>query len=91
MRAILLAAVAALSFASISHAAPGDGGDPPYKLDTKGRCHGKTAFATQSLCAAPAAPAAPAGSTGMCKDKTWTSSKTHSGACSHHGGVDHWL
>ena len=30
---------------------------------------------------------APADATGQCKDGTFTTSKTHSGACSHHGGV----
>ena len=45
--------------------------------------------------AAPAAMAAvgpvPAGATGQCKDGTYTMSKTHSGACSHHKGVAKWL
>ena len=35
--------------------------------------------------------AAPAGATGLCKDGTYTMSKTHSGSCSHHGGVAKWL
>jgi hypothetical protein len=34
-----------------------------------------------------AASGAPAGATGQCKDGTYTTSKTHSGACSHHGGI----
>jgi len=33
------------------------------------------------------AAAAPSGATGQCKDGTYTMSKTHSGACSHHGGI----
>src|SRR5438128_6671768 len=37
------------------------------------------------------ATVAPAGATGQCKDGTYTMSKTHSGACSHHGGVAKWL
>lgn len=41
--------------------------------------------------AASSASAAPAGATGKCKDGTWTMATTHSGACSHHGGVDSWL
>jgi len=42
--------------------------------------------------ATPAAmTAAPAGATGQCKDGTYTMSKTHSGACSGHGGVARWL
>ena len=35
--------------------------------------------------------AAPAGATGQCKDGTYTMSKTHSGSCSHHGGVAKWF
>lgn len=34
---------------------------------------------------------APAGATGQCKDGTYTSAKTHSGACAKHGGVAKWL
>jgi uncharacterized protein DUF3761 len=34
---------------------------------------------------------APAGATGQCKDGTFTMSKTHSGSCSHHGGVAKWF
>ena len=34
---------------------------------------------------------APSGATGLCKDGTYTMSKMHSGACSHHGGVAKWL
>src|SRR5271165_1331698 len=38
-----------------------------------------------------AASTPPAGATGLCKDGTYTMSKTHSGACSSHGGVSKWL
>ncbi|MGO8854448.1 MAG: DUF3761 domain-containing protein [Steroidobacteraceae bacterium] len=43
--------------------------------------------------AAPAATtaAAPAGATAKCKDGTYSTSKSHSGACSKHGGVADWL
>jgi hypothetical protein len=34
---------------------------------------------------------APAGATAKCKDGTYSMSKQHSGACSHHGGVSNWL
>jgi len=38
------------------------------------------------------APAtAPAGSTGMCNDGTYTSSKSQTGACSGHQGVKQWF
>lgn len=32
----------------------------------------------------------PQGTTGECKDGTYTSAKTKSGACSKHGGVEKW-
>jgi hypothetical protein len=41
--------------------------------------------------AMPASTTAPAGATGQCKDGSYTMSKTHSGACSSHGGVAKWL
>jgi hypothetical protein len=57
--------------------------------------------------AAPATPAAsgtsssssksttgntdPTGATAKCKDGTYSKAKTHSGACSKHGGVDQWM
>lgn len=30
------------------------------------------------------------GNTGVCRDGSFTSAVNHQGACSHHGGVDHW-
>jgi hypothetical protein len=33
----------------------------------------------------------PVGATAKCKDETYSSSKTRSGTCSHHGGVLQWL
>ena len=43
---------------------------------------GSTAGAMVTPVAAP-----PAGATAMCKDNTYSMSKTASGRCSHHGGV----
>ena len=37
------------------------------------------------------ATSAPARATGQCKDGTYTTSKSHSGACSRHGDVAKWL
>jgi hypothetical protein len=51
----------------------------------------KAAKAVPAGMAMPASTSAPAGATGMCKDGTYTMSKTHSGACSHHKGVAKWL
>ena len=49
--------------------------------------------ATPTATKAPTTSAigAPAGATAKCKDGTWSMSKTHSGSCSHHGGVASWL
>lgn len=33
----------------------------------------------------------PSGATAQCNDGTYSFSEHHSGTCSHHGGVDHWL
>src|SRR6266498_1481747 len=33
----------------------------------------------------------PPGATALCRDATFSFSKTHSGTCSHHGGVARWL
>jgi len=59
--------------------------------DAKGKftkCGGPAAAPTVS---APAATGGPAGATAKCKDGTFSSSKVHSGSCSHHGGVASWL
>jgi hypothetical protein len=32
----------------------------------------------------------PQGTTGVCKDGTYTAAKTRSGACAKHGGVEKW-
>ena len=37
------------------------------------------------------AAGSPAGASARCKDGSYSMSKTHSGACSHHGGVGAWL
>jgi len=41
--------------------------------------------------AAGGASAPPPGATALCRDGTYSFSRTHSGTCSHHGGVARWL
>ena len=45
--------------------------------------------ASASFAQAPAG--APAGSTGMCKDGSYTSNETKKGACAGHRGVKDWF
>jgi hypothetical protein len=47
--------------------------------------------ASSSSSKAAAGNTDPTGATAKCKDGTYSKSKSHSGACSHHGGVDQWL
>lgn len=50
-----------------------------------------TAKSTQARAAAPAAKGAgPQGATAKCRDNTYSQSRDHRGACSHHGGVATW-
>ena len=44
-----------------------------------------------TVCSPYSAPAAPAGATAQCVDGTYSFSQSHSGTCSHHGGVAEWL
>ena len=46
-------------------------------------------LSTAALAQTPASP--PAGSTGVCKDGTFTSNATRKGACAGHRGVQTWL
>lgn len=39
---------------------------------------------------APAAATGPQGATAKCRDNTYSHSKDHKGACSHHGGIANW-
>ena len=48
-------------------------------------------FAGLSLAPGRAAAGAPPGATARCNDGTYSYSHTHSGTCSHHGGVAAWL
>jgi len=44
-----------------------------------------------TVCSPYSSPTAPAGATAQCVDGTYSFSQTHSGTCSHHGGVAQWL
>jgi Protein of unknown function (DUF3761) len=79
------------STASPSSAAPAPAATPPA---------GSASAPTSPATTKPAAPSStkpasgntdPTGATAKCKDGTYSKSKSHSGACSHHGGVDQWL
>lgn len=59
--------------------------------EASGAAKTASAKASDATKTASAAGPAPSGATGVCKDGSYTTSKTHSGACSHHGGVAKWL
>ena len=64
---------------------------PAVAKDTTCR-DAKGQFMKKVDCPKPAAAtAAPKGATAMCKDNTYSMSKTRSGTCSKHGGVAKWL
>ncbi len=48
-------------------------------------------LACGALLAVATAAAPPPGATARCNDGTYSFSRTHSGTCSHHGGVAQWL
>jgi hypothetical protein len=51
---------------------------------------GQLIIATGALMASLALAQAPAGSTGECKDGSYTTAESKRGACNHHGGVKDW-
>ena len=49
------------------------------------------ALACGAIVAVDTGAAPPPGATALCRDGTYSFSQTHSGTCSHHGGVAQWL
>jgi hypothetical protein len=47
--------------------------------------------AGNTVCSPYSSPSAPSGATAQCVDGTYSFSQSHSGTCSHHGGVAQWL
>jgi hypothetical protein len=47
--------------------------------------------AGNTVCSPYASSSAPAGATAECRDGSYSFSQSHSGTCSHHGGVARWL
>lgn len=99
MRTVMLATVAFSLMAtptladSMKNCVEAYSGKPAAEKPTSGyRDYMKMCMANDyTVAASPAPTAVPAGATAICKDKTYTMIKTHAGACSTHGGVEHWL
>jgi hypothetical protein len=66
-------------------------GTPPPKAVAGGPAVSGPVVSGAPKSSAPAGGPAPTGATAKCKDGTYSFSKTHSGSCSHHGGVANWL
>jgi Protein of unknown function (DUF3761) len=52
---------------------------------------GLTVVAALGVATAGAVGSPPPGATAVCRDGSYSFSQTHSGTCSHHGGVAEWL
>lgn len=86
------AATPAPAAAAPAAAAPAANAATPAPAATKpAATKAATTKAAPAATTTATAAGAPAGSTAKCKDGTYSKSKTHSGTCSKHGGVDTWL
>jgi len=69
------------------------GADAPARVTCS---DGSTSKSGQGACShhggiSTTLPPPPAGSTGKCKDGTYSQSQQRSGACSQHGGIAEWF
>jgi hypothetical protein len=69
------------------------GADTPARVTCS---DGTTSKSGQGACShhggiSTSLPPPPAGSTGKCKDGTYSQSQQRSGACSQHGGIAEWF
>ena len=64
-----------------------------YVAPTQTTCPNGTYVNTygDTVCSPYSSSTAPEGATALCVDGTYSFSQTHSGTCSHHGGVSQWL
>ena len=69
----------------------GHGGVAQLLNTTKTKTSGRGATQKSTAPTATAAGGVPIGATFQCKDGTYSTAKTTTGACSRHGGVDHAL
>jgi hypothetical protein len=72
---------------------PTAGADAPARVTCS---DGTTSKSGQGACShhggiSTTLPPPPAGSTGKCKDGTYSQSQQRSGACSQHGGIAEWF
>jgi hypothetical protein len=100
LRSIVLALALTFSAGAFAQDAPAPTTPAPaaathYPVDTVTCRDGTTGVIPrqEAMCATHGGvgPAPPAGSTALCKDNTYTSTKEHKHACSGHKGVAIWL
>jgi hypothetical protein len=92
-RSLFFSAACALPLSLATSAHQASGADAPTRVTCS---DGTTSKSGQGACShhggiSSTLPPPPAGSTGKCKDGTYTDAKQRSGACSQHGGIAEWF